>query len=112
MLSKKIPMDPIKELYESLIAMGVYRQSDKTTLIGALDAILVDFCEGFDDDRLAMSLIRQETVRAGIDVRQPSKDGLLKVVEYFAEVEAEYLDETKVNENRKRRMLWAKDTKE
>jgi len=108
MLSRKILDDPIKELYESMIAMGVSRQSGKRTAIGALDAIITDFCEGFDDDRLAMSLIRQETVRAGVDVRNPAREGLLKIVEYIAEAESEFLDEKKVAANREKRMAWAK----
>jgi len=108
LLSSKILDDPIKELYESVIAMGVSRQSDKSTAIGALDAILADFCEGFDDDRLAMSLVRQETVRAGIDVRSPTREGLLMIVEYLAEAELDFLGANEVHANYNRRLEWAK----
>ncbi len=107
LLSEKILEDPIKELYESMIAMGVSRESDKSTAIGAYDAILADFCENFDDDKLAMSLIRQETIRAGIDIRNPTKEGIQRVIEYFAEVESEYLDSDKVAINREKRIAWA-----
>ncbi|MEE9490471.1 MAG: hypothetical protein V3V91_08555, partial [Thermoplasmata archaeon] len=100
--------DPIKDLYESLVAMGVHRQTDRSTLIGALDAIYVDFCEGFDDDRLSMSLLRQETFRAGLDVNDPSKEALLRFVEYLAEAESAYKDEKETAASRDKRMEWAK----
>lgn len=112
MLSGEVPSDPIKELYESLVAMGVERQTDKATVIGALDAIIVDFCEGFEDDRVAMSMLRQEIVRAGIDIRSPSKAGLLMVVEYLAEAESEYKDAEEVNLNKDRRMQLARSVRE
>lgn len=112
MLSGEIPSDPIKELYESLVAMGVERQTDKATAIGALDAIIVDFCEGFEDDRVAMSMLRQEITRAGIDIRSPSKVGLLMVVEYLAEAESEYKDAKEVTDNKDRRMQLARSVEE
>ena len=112
LLSGKSPKDPIKELYESLIAQGIHRQVDTTTLIGATDAIIVDFCEGFEDDRVAMSLLREEFHRAGLDIRSPSKEGLLKVIEYLAEAEHEYKDEKIVRNNKERRLEWAKSTKD
>jgi len=100
-----------EELYESVIAMGVSRQSDKSTAVGALDAILTDFCEGFDDDRLAMSFVRQETIRAGIDVRNPTRDGLLVIVEYLAEAESDFLGAKEVHANHEKRLAWAKAVK-
>lgn len=100
--------DPLKELYESLVATGVKRTSDKSTPIGALDATIVDFCEGFKDSRLAMPILRQEVARAGIDIRSPSKEGLLKLIEYLAEAETEFQDEKAVTENLRKRQKWAR----
>lgn len=108
----KVPKDPVKELCESLVAQGIYRQADKTTLIGATDAIIVDFCEGFDDDRVAMTLLRQELYRAGLDIRSPSKEGLLKAIEYLAEAESEFKDEKTVMNNKKRRLVWARNARD
>jgi small GTP-binding protein len=104
LFSNKIPENPIKEIWESLVAEGVYRNADKNTLIGATDALIVEFSAGFDDEKLAQSFISQEFVRAGLDVRYPSKEGLLKAVELLAEVESEYKDEKTVLKNRERRM--------
>jgi small GTP-binding protein len=112
LLTEKIPDDPVKDLYESLVAMGMHRQTDTGTPMGALDAIIVDFCDDFKDDRVAMSLLRQEIIRAGIDIRSPSKEGLLKVVEYLAEAGSEFQDERTVIANRDKWMQLARNVKE
>jgi GTPase SAR1 family protein len=75
--------DPVKKLYENLIAWGIHRSSDKNTPIGALDSIIVDFCKGFKDSRISMLILRQEIARSGLDVNNPTKEGVLKVVEYL-----------------------------
>jgi small GTP-binding protein len=103
----KRKMDPVKELYEALVAQTVKRTSDKNTPIGVLDAIIVDFCEGFDDSRHAMPILREEINRAGIDIRSPSKGGILKLIEYLAEAETEFHKENKVKFNLEKRKKWA-----
>jgi small GTP-binding protein len=100
--------DPVKELYENLVALGVHRSSDKTSPIGALDAIIVDFCEGFKDSRISMLILRQEIARSGLDINNPDKEGVLKVVEYLAEAEIEFKDENEVMDNLERRHDWAR----
>lgn len=100
--------DPVKELYENLVALGIHRSSDKNTPIGALDSIIVDFCEGFKDSRISMLILRQEIARSGLDVNNPTKEGVLKVVEYLAEAENEYMDEKTVMANLDRRLNWAR----
>jgi small GTP-binding protein len=104
--------DFIKELYESLVALGIHRSTDKTTAIGALDSIIVDFCEGFSDSRTSMLILRQEIARSGLDINNPTRKGILKVVEYLAEAENEYLDEDTVLENLVRRKGWGRKVKE
>jgi len=111
LLSNKILEDPIKELYESLVAHGIFRQTDKRTLIGATDAVIVDFCEKCGDEKKAMNILRQEVVRAGLDINQPSRDGLLRLVEFLADVEAEYIDDKTVFKNRERRLNWTKSAR-
>lgn len=100
--------DPVKKLYENLIAFGIHRSIDKNTPIGALDSIIVDFCVGFKDSRISMLILRQEIARSGLDVNNPTKEGILKVVEYLAEAENEYLDEKTVMANLNRRLDWAR----
>lgn len=111
-LSAKELVDPVKELYQSLVATGIRRTSDKTKPIGALDEIIVDFCEGFKDSRLSMLILRQEFARASLDIRNPTRDGILKVVEYLGQAENEFLDEKTVLDNLERRMDWARAVKE
>ncbi len=99
--------DPVKELYESLVATGICRSTEKTTPIGALDAIIEDFCEGFEDTRIAMLILRQEITSASININNPTKEGILKFVRYLAEAENEFKDEKTVHINLERRLSWA-----
>ncbi len=100
--SEKGMKDPVKELYEGVVATGITRTSDKTTPVGALDAIIVDFCRGFEDSRMSMLVLRQEITRAGIDINNPARDGVIKAVEFLAEADSEFKDEKKVRSNLKR----------
>lgn len=107
MLAMQSRKDPVKELYESFVATGIRRTADKTTPIGALDEIILDFCEGFDDHRVAMVILRQELARAGIDIQKPTKEGTIKAVEFLAEAELDFIDQDIVKKNRERRLEWA-----
>jgi small GTP-binding protein len=109
LISNEEQTDPVKDLYQGLIATDVKRTSDKSTPLGTLDAIIVDFCEGFSDSRLVMPILRQEIARAGIDIRNPSKEGIFKLIEYLAEAEAEFKDVKTISTNFKRRLGWTKE---
>jgi small GTP-binding protein len=98
-LSDKKPEDPLAELFEELVATRVRRTSDTSTPIGALDAIIVDFCDGFDNQKLAMAILRLEITRAGIDVKSPTMD-------YLADAELEFMDRDTVVKNRTRRLKY------
>lgn len=104
--------DPVKRISEILKATGIKRNIDLTTPIGGLDAIMVDFCEGFKDSRVAMVILRQEIVRAGIDINNPKKEGLYRVVEYLADAEMEFMDEDTVFSNLERRSELARNIRE
>jgi small GTP-binding protein len=110
-LSGYEPLNPVKELFSSLMATRKRRESDKTTAVGCLDELIMDFCDGFEDSRMAMIILRQEVGRAEIDINQPTKDGIIKLVEGLAEVEIEFKEESVVNKNLQKRMLWADDLK-
>ena len=103
-LADRRPSDPVKELYESLVVMGIQRTTDKTTPVGALDAIMVDFCMGYEDSRKAMLILRQEISRAGVDINSPTREGILGVAEFLAEAESEFKDEAEVLANLERRL--------
>jgi hypothetical protein len=99
--------DPVKKMYESLTALGISRTADTTTPVGALDAIILDFSENFEDPRLVMLILRQEITRAAFDINNPTKDGILRTVEYLAEAESEYMNENTVKANLDRRLEFA-----
>jgi len=100
-------VDPVKEVYDAVVATGLRRSSDLASPVGVLDAIIVDFCDGFEDPKTAMLVLRQEIARAGLDINNPSAEGILRVVDYLAEAETEFQDEKTVGANRDRRRRWA-----
>jgi small GTP-binding protein len=111
-LADRSPKQPVRELYENMIALGTRRNPDYSTLMGALDEIIVDFCAKLNDERVAMSIVTQEVVRAGLDVRKPSREGLIKAVEYLAEAESAFKNPNEVLENRARRLEWVMRAKD
>ena len=113
-LAGRAPEDPVKDLFESLVAMRAVGDADTSTPVGALDAIIVDFCEanqGEFDDRMAMVLVRQEIQRAGVDVRRPTRPGIARFVEYLAQAESQFATTETTAANRNRRLTWALGTK-
>jgi hypothetical protein len=98
--------DPTKEIYESLVALGIHRSTDMSTPVGVLDAIILDFCEGFDDSRLVMLILRQELARAAFDINNPTKEGILRAVEYLAQAENEFFKADIVKANFEKRLSW------
>ncbi|UCG70128.1 MAG: GTP-binding protein [Thermoplasmata archaeon] len=106
------PDNTVEILLETLFATGIQRNSDRTTPIGALDAIMVDFCKDFTDSRIAMLILRQELARAGINVSDPKKERIITAVEYLAEAESEFKDREIVFSNLKRRKEWAENIDE
>jgi small GTP-binding protein len=105
------PDNPVQTLLETLFATNVHKKLDKTTPIGALDAIMIDFCQSFKDSRVAMLILRQELARAGIDISDPKKENILTAVEYLAEAESEFNDREVVITSLERRKEWAESIK-
>ena len=58
--------------------------------------------------RVAMSLLRQEIIRAGIDLGSRTKAGILRAVDFLAEAETEFNDEGSVRRSSERRLEWAR----
>jgi KaiC/GvpD/RAD55 family RecA-like ATPase len=72
------------------------------------DRIITDFCAGFGGLESAMHVIRQQFEKAGMDVREPTRSGLLKVVDLLADVERATKSPEDVSQNRIRRILWVR----
>ncbi|UCG69526.1 MAG: GTP-binding protein [Thermoplasmata archaeon] len=103
------PDNTVEILLETLFATDEQKNIDTGTPIGAMDAIMVDFCKDFKDSRIAMLILRQELARAGIKISDPKKDKILTAVEYLAEAESEFKDREIVIANLKRRREWAEE---
>jgi small GTP-binding protein len=73
------------------------------TLIDATDFLISDYCESYSDHETAMSIVRAQFSRAGVDVKAPSKDGLMRAIDYLAEAERGLKDDAEITKNRLRR---------
>ncbi|TLZ49536.1 MAG: hypothetical protein E6K18_07880 [Methanobacteriota archaeon] len=78
------------------------------SIVAVTDRIMSDFCKEFGDIETAMPIVKQQFTKAGVDVKAPTKDGLLRVIEYLAEVEQGFKPATQVSENRSRRLGWVR----
>ncbi len=91
------------------LMQGVLVAGDvEDSIVSVTDRIMADFCKEFGDLETAMPIVKQQFTKAGVDVKAPTKDGLLKVIEYLAEVEQGFKPPTKVSENRSRRVSWVR----
>jgi hypothetical protein len=77
-------------------------------VVRVADRIITDFCAGFGGLESAMHVIRQQFEKAGMDVREPTRSGLLKVVDLLADVERATKSPEDVSQNRIRRILWVR----
>lgn len=75
------------------------------TIVAVADFVINDFCNNYGDMEIAMPIIRQQFARAGVDIQDPTKEGLSKVIDLLAEVEEDFRDRKTVSENRTKRQL-------
>lgn len=69
------------------------QEQEITDLTGVTDRIINDFCEAFGDRETAMAMVRQQFSQAGVDVKAPEKQALLRAAERLAEVEKGFRDD-------------------
>jgi hypothetical protein len=64
------------------------------TVRDVADKIMADFCTfgGYERMDLAMPIIREQFERAKVDISNPTKEGLQKVIGYLMEMEALMFD--------------------
>lgn len=91
---------------QKLKGMAVPPPPEDHTLVAVTDQIIADFCREFGDLESAMPIIKQQFTKAGLDVKAPSKDGLLRVVDFLAEIEQGFKPSQRVSENKSRRLGW------
>ena len=77
------------------------------TLTDVTDIIIRDFCESLGDQETAMATVRQQFSLAGVDVKNPQKEALLKAVERLADVEKGFKDDFTVKSTlaKRKRMI-------
>jgi small GTP-binding protein len=85
---------------------------EEMTLILATDKIINDFCDNFGNFELAMPIIRRQFNEAGVDIRNPTKMGLMKVIDLLAKVERGYKDSGTVKNNRMKRRVIVQHVKD
>lgn len=77
-------------------------------ILAVTDKIMTDFCADFGGLETGMNVVRQQFEKAHVDVRAPTKDGLIRVVESLSEVEKGVKSPEIVSANRLRRISWVK----
>ncbi len=68
-------------------------KGEVSSLLDVADMIINDFCNAHGDRETAMAMIRQQFSSAGVDVKEPAKEQLLKAVERLAELEKGFKDD-------------------
>jgi small GTP-binding protein len=111
-LSTQEMEDPTKEIFEELMAESVYMERDKTSLVGVTDAIITDFCDAYEDKDEGMKILREQFIRAGVGVSNPTKAGMLKAIDYLVEEQTKFLDEETVNKKKNKWVQMVNDAKE
>jgi small GTP-binding protein len=111
-LTSKNIRDPSAEIFEELMAESVLIEKDKTSLIGVTDMIITDFCNGFDNKDEAMKILRDQFVRAGVGISNPTKTGMEKAVEYLAEEELKLRNPEEVKQRKEKWLRLIRDTKD
>ncbi|MBI4416330.1 MAG: GTP-binding protein [Euryarchaeota archaeon] len=77
-------------------------------ILAVTDKIMTDFCAGFGGLETGMNVVRQQFEKAGVDVRTPTKEGLLRVVDLLSEIEKSVKPLDVVSSNRLKRISWMK----
>jgi small GTP-binding protein len=77
-------------------------------LIAVCDQIIMDSCDVMGGQEAAMPIVRQQIVRAGLDVNAPSAEGLKLTVEYLAEAESGFRNAEDVEASKLKRLGWIK----
>lgn len=81
------------------------------SFIAVADRIVMDFCDLMGGHEAAMPIVRQQLVRAGVDVKAPTREGLRLAVEYLAEAESDFRNAADVEATKKKRLVWIKEVR-
>jgi small GTP-binding protein len=82
-----------------------------STVVEASDKIIMDFCNQFGGLESGMPILREQFAKAGLDIKNPTKEGLIRVIRFLAEVEGTLKDSATVSRNRVRRLSIIKNAR-
>ncbi len=88
------------------VALPTVPQEPVDVLVAIADRIMTDFCAEMGSVDAGMPVVKRQFEIANVDVRAPSKESLLKVIELLAEVEKDFKAVEVVQANRQRRLAW------
>ncbi|UCD91922.1 MAG: GTP-binding protein [Methanobacteriota archaeon] len=74
------------------------------SIVRASDKIIMDFCNQFGGLEAGMPIVREQFIKAGVNIKNPTKEGLIRAVNMLAEVEMTIKDHQTVTRNRNRRL--------
>lgn len=89
-----------------MVALPTLPQEPVDWLVAIADRIMVDFCAVMGSVDAGMPVVKRQFELANVDVRAPTREALLKVVEQLAVVERDFKTPDEVDMNRRRRLSW------
>ncbi|UCE36683.1 MAG: GTP-binding protein [Thermoplasmata archaeon] len=94
------PSSEIKEVAEELIDEEMVLDKELTA-IEVEDIIMARYCELLEDPEYAMAIIREQFKRADVDFRNPTPQGLLRVVEFIINAAADQVEASRLKHEKK-----------
>lgn len=82
-----------------------------TDLVEASDKVIMDFCNQFGGLESGMPILREQFTKAGLDIKNPTKEGLIRVIDLLADVESTLKDSHTVSRNKARRLAIVKNAR-
>ena len=105
MLIKKITKPSPNELHEKRIQQ--ISNKYESAISKAIDNIIMDFHTDFGGDlEETMTIVRKQFEKAGVDINNPTTDGLRRAVEYLSNVERSFWSNNEVNYRKQKRLTF------
>ena len=112
MVGQETIEDPTKEIFEELMAEGVYMEADKSSILGVVDMIITDFCREYGDKEKGMETLRGQFVKAGVEVSKPTRSGMERAVELLGEELGKIIPQYEVDHTKDKWLRMLRDSEE
>ena len=87
-------------------------EGENTEIVRLIDRIIDDFCKGFGRQEDAMPILRKQFELAELDIQNPTKEAIIRVVDRLADIETGFKEKEMTEANRVKRLNWIKEIKE